>query len=742
MCRRRPISVSLGLTLTSRASPTAFYVYSSIIVANVPQVAIRNGLPQCAETAGYDSCGLPNRRNLYLEYWFAWKSLKSYSRAMPAYGTTQISFSTPFVYIPLQSEYATLAANVGYVPRALMDWIAQNPAYVAQYPGLATCVPNGPPLTTRGPPLIKPLVFAEARVLTTSSIFTTTVADCFHPGFCPQAAKPAATAEGITAANTAIPDDVKKGFPLAGTPPARITPAEPALQVQQNQQATPAASSDLAAASPANRSPAVEVGVGESPTDTSSNLNNGPPADESPGKNPESPASNPHAPPGAAAGLGQGSVDSPFNPDKLSPEQLSRVHQALQTGNENPSPFDVSPQTIGLGFMIANAIGMGPLTMRATAVGAVPSEAPAGPTSYAVSPAPSASAIVVNGVMSAQPNGGGANLESSPVVNINSQPTTLSVVPALVFDGQTVTPGAPAVTIGGTKISLAPSASQIVVAGSTMPLSPGQTPVVTIGSQAVTASAAPQYMLGTHTLVPSSPAITVSGTLISSAAGGSAIIISGSTEVLQSSKDALRLLTVGSQTYSADSNARYVIDGQTSGPGAPAITISETLNSLARGISDVVLGGSTESLHRTTDVSLPLIIIGSQTYMANANGAYVTAGQTLVPGQPAIVVTETMGGASPTAHIVDGQVFTPNPTAFSIDGTTISAGGPGITISGTPISLEASGVLDIGNQPVSLTPSNATAQPSVLRFAGGASRGRGPWWPLGVVVSSIVFVVL
>ncbi len=43
----------------------------------------------------------------------------------------------------------------------------------------------------------------------------------------------------------------------------------------------------------------------------------------------------------------------------------------------------------------------------------------------------------------------------------------------------------------------------------------------------------------------------------------------------------------------------------------------------------------------TNDIFLPLLTIGSRTYTATSNGAYVIGGQILTPGTPAITVSST-----------------------------------------------------------------------------------------------------
>lgn len=107
---------------------------------------------------GQNSCytlcpGLPYNGNKYLSEYFAGKL--SAVLTSPTTEIIKILFTTPFVYVPGLQDSLLLAANIGYIPQALIDWMAQNPIYDAQYPGLAACTPGGPlasliPLLTPG----------------------------------------------------------------------------------------------------------------------------------------------------------------------------------------------------------------------------------------------------------------------------------------------------------------------------------------------------------------------------------------------------------------------------------------------------------------------------------------------------------------------------------------------------------------------------------------------------------------
>jgi hypothetical protein len=104
-------------------------------------------------------------------------------------------------------------------------------------------------------------------------------------------------------------------------------------------------------------------------------------------------------------------------------------------------------------------------------------------------------------------------------------------------------------------------------------------PPLTIGSQVVTPDYSSHYVVGTQTLHPGGPAVTISGTPIS-----------------VPSAFALPLLTFGTQIITPDSLTRFVIGSQTVAPGSPGITVSGTPISVQVGGSAVVVGTSTEGL--------------------------------------------------------------------------------------------------------------------------------------------------
>jgi hypothetical protein len=101
-----------------------------------------------------------------------------------------ISLTAPFIYQPPWGEtgaleptgecvQASALERYGYIPQTLLDFLIQEPAYSAQYPGLKGCVPGGPsiilqrcfliPPTTAPPPLPSTVAIPAGGGLTSSS---------------------------------------------------------------------------------------------------------------------------------------------------------------------------------------------------------------------------------------------------------------------------------------------------------------------------------------------------------------------------------------------------------------------------------------------------------------------------------------------------------------------------------------------------------------------------------------------
>ncbi|KAG6999235.1 hypothetical protein G7Y79_00036g071910 [Physcia stellaris] len=248
-----------------------------------------------------------------------------------------------------------------------------------------------------------------------------------------------------------------------------------------------------------------------------------------------------------------------------------------------------------------------------------------------------------------------------PVLTIDNQPVTANDASEYIIGSQTLIPGGSAITISGTPVSLAPSESAIVIGSKTETIShlpittpkPTSAAILTINNQLITANGASEYIIGSQTLIPGGPAITVSGTLISLAPSASAIVIDGSTKSIPTpSVTSAPVLTINNQPVTANSASEYIIGSQTLIPGGPAITVSGTLISLAPSASAVVIGDSTEILSSPSVTAAPVLTINNQPVTANSASEYIIQGQTLIPGGPAITVSGTPISLAPSASDV------------------------------------------------------------------------------------------
>ena len=180
-----------------------------------------------------------------------------------------------------------------------------------------------------------------------------------------------------------------------------------------------------------------------------------------------------------------------------------------------------------------------------------------------------------------------------------------------VIGSQTLKAGS-AITAEGSTYSLAPSASAIIINGHTSDLTASRVlatvapPLVTVGPSMFSANSKSQYIVGSQTLSPGGPAVTISGTRYSLGLGATDLVVGSSTEALKPQYLALSreapILTIGSSHISADSRGDYIIGTQTLEPGEK-ITVSGTVLSLASDDNYLMIGTSTEKLHPTMVVA-------------------------------------------------------------------------------------------------------------------------------------------
>ncbi|KAF2634465.1 hypothetical protein P280DRAFT_463497 [Massarina eburnea CBS 473.64] len=208
-------------------------------------------------------------------------------------------------------------------------------------------------------------------------------------------------------------------------------------------------------------------------------------------------------------------------------------------------------------------------------------------------------------------------------------------------------------------------------------LQPTSQTVGTIGTNPVVVAPSSVMVVGSQTLKPGGPAITVDGSLVSLVPSGTAVVVGGTTSpipinISPPSGPAPPILKIGSLTFTANAATQFFISaGQTLTPGGTAM-VDDTVVSLGPSASFVVVGRLTQSLPAASPVlptARPEIVVGSSTVTANAGGPNNMNGE---------FPTDGIGNLGPT-FVVSGQTLPPG-SAITVGGTTLSLAGSGSSI--------------------------------------------------------------
>ncbi|KAL8878310.1 MAG: hypothetical protein Q9198_003849, partial [Flavoplaca austrocitrina] len=163
--------------------------------------------------------------------------------------------------------------------------------------------------------------------------------------------------------------------------------------------------------------------------------------------------------------------------------------------------------------------------------------------------------------------------------------------PNLAIDTQKLTP---AVTVSRIPNTLALDRTAIVVGSSTEPLPAAPMQGIFIaGAFAFRRGSASDLVLGTQTITAGAPTVTISGTPVSLPMGGTAVVAGGSTIQLPSATAAPAVLDTNGISLTALPGSSYAVGWQTLVPGKPVGTVIGTPISLAASATAVVIGGST-----------------------------------------------------------------------------------------------------------------------------------------------------
>jgi hypothetical protein len=170
-----------------------------------------------------------------------------------------------------------------------------------------------------------------------------------------------------------------------------------------------------------------------------------------------------------------------------------------------------------------------------------------------------------------------------PVLVIGTETITANSQNQYVVSGQTMSAGGPAITVAGTTISLASSAMAVVINGATSTIAPQLGNIWTMSAHALTfndhvytANRAGYITISPGTVLkPGGEAITVNGTTLSLDTGGTAVVIQGSTSMMQPVTTVVTLTrTAGGGAGNAGRTSGGTWASPTNNPEVPAKPIS------------------------------------------------------------------------------------------------------------------------------------------------------------------------
>ncbi|KAJ4983464.1 hypothetical protein SVAN01_11027 [Stagonosporopsis vannaccii] len=338
------------------------------------------------------------------------------------------------------------------------------------------------------------------------------------------------------------------------------------------------------------------------------------------------------------------------------------------------------------------------------------------------------------------------------VGTIGTVPVVVGPSSIVVVGSQTLRPGGPAVTVGGTPVTLAPSATAIVVGGTSLSLPqiqrPGQQQTVgTLGTIPVVVGPSSAVVVGSQTLQPGGPAITLGpGTTVSLAPSATALVVGGTTSDLPQVVNQKPLevtppvLTIGSSTFVPNAATQFFLGpGQTLIPGGTAIMDGVTV-SLDLSAAFVVVGSSTQVLPPLNSapeqvVNLrPELVLGGSTFTALTTSKNTHGSSRNNQGDPT-KPPQQQDESSQHGQGGEGPIFV-------ISGQTLIPGGTPITVSGSTLSLAPSGsflVVD-GSTTTLATPAGvavAHVTPPPLTIGNGVFRplpGAGTTYQIGTAL--------
>ena len=354
-----------------------------------------------------------------------------------------------------------------------------------------------------------------------------------------------------------------------------------------------------------------------------------------------------------------------------------------------------------------------------------------------------------------------------PILTIDDSAYTANKASEYIVGSETLSAGGPAIRVSGVLYSLASSTATLPnIASILSAMWSNNEPILTIDGKSYTADSASQYIVGSQTLAPGGPTITVNNIPYALPASSAVIVSGGSTIALdqKAAADATLLSMLSAvgfdtnhqpQTYTLDGikmvggPSTLAVGSATLAPGSPALTISGHTLSLASEGTLIVDGRTsilnTPSLENNkqyqiyTVNGIPLtgnaaaLVVGSATLAPDSPALTISrhtlslgiGGALVVDGRTSILNTPSFGSNTPyQTYIIDSIPLTGNPTALMVGSTTLTAGSPALTISGHVVSLATGGTLVVDGRTSILssdTSSSSLNNGSEVASATGAS---------------------
>lgn len=408
------------------------------------------------------------------------------------------------------------------------------------------------------------------------------------------------------------------------------------------------------------------------------------------------PAASKTAPPVTAEPL-SGSQNAQTRQSK-SPS-LGHAENTVAVSVSKPSAEENSPSATAapnIGGIIASIIGMGK------------SESQAAPQPDQASIAASSSVATA------------AEASTQQVGTLNGQPDRPNTIPGstalhtadvsshYLVGSETLVPGGPAIAQGSTTYSLASDDNAIVINGqtaitrapmeATLGSDPGRpafpAPRITVDSSIFSADSSSQYHIGSETLVPGGPAITVGASTYSLESSGAALVVNGHTSSIA--------VPVGTPVGLAPATATSILSGYVldngeilSAEGSSVVYQGSTFSLASSG--RLVINGVTSTItpsggSPSTSPETALVVNGITTPIFAPERSITAAGRTITAGQNGEF---TIG----SQVLKPGGEVTVSGTAYSLDlsGTALIVDGRTSSLSSSPARITVLGSTIIGN---------------------------------------------